>query len=179
MARALGILLALVALVGIIDAGTARYLDQAGKAVLTSASHELRGRAVLANLPVELPAGWEVTFIETPSIEGVLGLTYTDGRIEVVSGDQVGLATLQHVLAHEVGHAIDVTHLDDSARDEWADARGFDAQWWPETLHHAFDSGAENFAEDYAACTVGNYYNGALAPAPTQAQCEALQEIIR
>ncbi len=101
--------------------------------------------------------GWQLRFL--PGRSGVRGLTYPDTKvIEVFVRDSDGPESLAHVVAHELGHAVDVTHLDDGERAAWRSARGIDPgrPWFPGVNGASdFSSGAGDFAESFAWQTAG------------------------
>lgn len=58
------------------------------------------------------------------------------------------------VLAHELGHAVDIDVLDDDSRRGWLALRGIDTGWWAGEAQADFDVGAGDFAEAVAAYLV-------------------------
>ncbi len=141
--------------------------------------HEQRGEAALAQISypwrTALP-GWTIEF--KPSRSGVLGYTYTnEKRIEVYVRDSMTEKLLAHVIAHELGHAVDVTLNNGAERRAWLELRGFpDADWWPAPGGVSdFHSGAGDFAEGFAAWQVGTgSYRSKLGPAPNSEQLELI-----
>jgi hypothetical protein len=100
--------------------------------------------------------GWVVAFV--PPLAGVHGMTYPQQRrieIYVRAGDTS--TDLARVLAHELGHAIDVTYNDARDRDAWRRARGVDpgVPWWPSESAPDFASMAGDFAEAFAQWQTG------------------------
>ncbi|MHB1137738.1 MAG: hypothetical protein ACYC2O_02200 [Microthrixaceae bacterium] len=124
--------------------------------------------------------GWELRFLDGRA--GYRGLTYPEERvIEVYVRGSDTPYTLAHVLAHELGHAIDVTWLDDADRRRWGAARGFAAgtPWFIESGGADFASGAGDFAESFAYWQVGPpAWFGELAPAPSVAELAVLVELV-
>ncbi len=123
-------------------------------------AEELVGAAALALLPVDpavrLP-DWELAFL--PGRDGVRALTFPrDRRIEVYvrAGDTP--EALVRVLAHELGHAVDVADNDAADRARWRAARGAgpEVPWWPDGTTYDFDTLAGDFAEAYATWLVGS-----------------------
>ena len=55
------------------------------------------------------------------------------------------------VLAHELGHAVDIDMLDDADRRSWLELRSIDTGWWAGEAQADFDVGAGDFAEAVAA----------------------------
>jgi hypothetical protein len=119
---------------------------------------EERGAAALARIGYDwqgrLP-GWTVVF--EPGRADVLGFTHVaERRIEVFVRDDQDDALLAHVVAHELGHAVDVTLNSPEERQEWQAARGIESvPWWPGDGLTDFSTGAGDFAESFAAWQVG------------------------
>lgn len=127
---------------------------------------------------VGLP-GWELRFLDGRS--GFRGLTYPESRvIEVFVRNSDTPESLAHVVAHELGHAIDVTRLDDGERSRWAATRGFGARvgWWVPSGGSDFGSGAGDFAESFAWWQAGaGHWYGQLAPPPSPLDVAVLAEL--
>jgi hypothetical protein len=82
-------------------------------------------------------------------------------------------------LAHEIGHALDITYLNDVARSRWLVARGeADAVWWPGEGPGDFHVGAGDFAEGVAAWFTDSPSNSTLAGAFTAEQFDLLAELL-
>ena len=100
--------------------------------------------------------GWVVAFL--PAREGLRGLTLPDSRrIEIYVRDADTPETLARVLAHELGHAVDVTRNDARDRQAWRTARGAAASvpWWPNDSAADFATLAGDFAEAFATWQTG------------------------
>ena len=114
--------------------------------------------------------GFSVSF--APAREGYLGLTHLhERRIEVfVRGcDTQSDTLLRHVMAHELGHAYDTTHLTPEVRAGWQAARGIPAStdWYGCSGCTDFATPAGDFAEVYAQWARGASDNRSeLAGAP-------------
>ena len=149
---------------------------------ITSNDHDQRGAAALGKIRYpwqsKLP-GWTIEF--NPSRSGVLGYTFTnEKRIEIYVRDSMSEGLLAHVVAHEIGHAVDVSRNSGSERRSWLEARGLpDAPWWPDEGGLSdFKSGAGDFAEGFAAWQVGTgSYRSKLGPAPNSEQLELIAQI--
>jgi hypothetical protein len=114
--------------------------------------------AVLAALGIDLGAvlpGWTIEFLGPRT--GMRGTTFPyEHRIEIYFRDSFTEAELFHVVGHEVGHAIDVTYLNDEERSEWARARGYEGQaWWTGNGLTDFAVGAGDWAECFAWARMG------------------------
>ena len=142
---------------------------------------EARGNQALGqiNYPwAEFLPGWSVSFHDER--KGVYGYTLVnERRIEVYVRPDQSEEFLAHVIAHEIGHAVDVTLNSPSERTEWQQARGIQgAPWWPGDGASDFATGAGDFAESFAAWQVGpTSFRSKLAPAPDAAQVGVLEKL--
>jgi hypothetical protein len=121
--------------------------------------------------------GWQLHFRE--GRQGYRGLTYPDRRvIEVYVRDGDTPSELAHVTAHELGHAVDVTHMNQAQRSSWLAARGFGAgtTWFAGSGASDFATGAGDFAECFAwsQAATGHWF-GELGPPPDVAQVALLE----
>ena len=139
----------------------------------------LRAR-VLAAIPLRwesLLAGWTIRF--NGPRKGYRGSTFPkDKRIEIYirAGEQID--ELIHITAHEMGHAIDVTYLDDAERNQFAVARGRSggSSWWVASGADDFASGAGDWAESFAWMQMahGPWFSR-LGPPPSPAQLSVMR----
>jgi len=100
--------------------------------------------------------GYNITF--HTARPGLRGLTYTqERRIEIYVRPSDTASGLAHVIAHEIGHAVDIERNSAADRAQWLATRGAaaDHPWWPGQLDD-FSSGAGDFAECFASWTVGS-----------------------
>lgn len=135
------------------------------------AAEQLIAYPVRAQLP-----GWSIVY--EGAREGYRGNTNTITRtITVYIGDTDDPVEVAGVLAHEVGHAIDVTYLDDAARTEWLAARGLDVAWWPESGGADFSVGAGDFAEAVAVI-IADSPSDATAGDFTPAQLDLVRSLL-
>ncbi len=143
--------------------------------------HERVGREALAGISYpwqELLDGWTIEF--QTSTDGLFGLTLVpERRIEIYVRPDQSPAMVRHVIAHELGHAVDVTLNDGPDRRRWEEARGLgSAPWWPDSGAADFRTGAGDFAESFAAWQVGpSGFRSELAPPPNGSQIELLAEL--
>ena len=144
-------------------------------------SIEARGQAALSAISYpwqELLPGWTVSFL--PERSGLFGLTMVaERKIEVYIRDDQSDALLAHVVAHELGHAVDVTLNDGPDRRLWEETRNLSpAPWWPGNGATDFSTGAGDFAESFAAWQVGDEsFRSKLGDPPTATEIQLLAEL--
>ncbi len=145
--------------------------------VATPATVGAQAEALLPFDWEEVLPGWTIVYRGPDN--GFRGLTYPyDKTIEMFVRDDDTPQSLAGILAHELGHAIDVTYFGDDERDDWKDARGIDAQWWPDAYASDFQSGAGDFAEAFAYWTMNDPSSSQIAGTPTPAQLTTLQDLL-
>ncbi|MEM9562255.1 MAG: hypothetical protein AAGA93_06550 [Actinomycetota bacterium] len=143
--------------------------------------HERVGREALARIsyPWErLLSEWTIEF--QPATDGLYGLTMVpERRIEIYVRADQSPGMVAHVVAHELGHAVDVTLNSGPERRRWSELRGIgSAPWWPESGANDFATGAGDFAESFAAWQVGPAgFRSTLADPPNGAEIELLAEL--
>jgi len=99
--------------------------------------------------------GWSIHYEgDTPGYRGLTNLPTKTISIYIDSGDTA--FQVAEILAHEVGHALDVTYLSDDDRYAWLDARNMPSAWWPGDGLSDFHVGAGDWAEGVAAYLVGS-----------------------
>jgi hypothetical protein len=141
-------------------------------------AHVARGLAVLNGLSYPWPRlGFPILFL--PGRRGMLGTTFVEERrIEIYVRPEEGPAELAHVIAHEIGHAVDLTYGTQARRDEWMRLRGLDptSGWWgcPGCADYATPSG--DFAEVFSSWVNGSWseFRSRLAGPPAPADLQAL-----
>lgn len=139
------------------------------------------GAAAEALLPFDWQAalpGWTIDY-RGPDSE-FRGLTYPYAKsIELYVRDDDTAASLAGILAHEIGHAIDVTHLSDGERSQWRETRSIEShQWWPDAYASDFETGAGDFAEAFAYWAVQDPSSSEIAHQPTTSQLAALEALL-
>jgi len=95
--------------------------------------------------------GWRVELLGER--RGYKGSTFPEERlVQVYVRPSMTADQIAHVLAHELGHAIDVTYFDDTVRSAIQLARGrrADAPWWVESGATDFASGSGDWAEMFS-----------------------------
>jgi hypothetical protein len=115
---------------------------------------------------------WTIEF--KPEREGLLGYAFfQDRRVEVYIRPAQSTRDVAAVVAHELGHAIDVSTFSDRDRDRWLQARGIgQISWWPGTNGSDFASGAGDWAEAFATWLMADESLSEVAGAPTPDQLE-------
>ena len=143
--------------------------------------HEAVGRDAVARISYpwqqELE-GWTIQFL--PGRAGLLGGTWTyEKRIEIYVRDGQTVEEVSFTLAHELGHAVDVTRFDDVQRQKWRSVRGIspDTPWWVESGATDFSSGSGDWAEAFAVWQVGGVSQSRLAGQPTAAELAAVMQL--
>lgn len=122
--------------------------------------------------------GWTITL--QPQRDGYRGITnVAERRIEIYDVSGVGERELAHVIAHEIGHAVDVTYNDTRTRSRWLQSRGIDPNhpWFTGDGLTDFSVGAGDFAESFAHWQVGYGEQSNLGGAPTSDQIILLAEL--
>lgn len=122
--------------------------------------------------------GWTIDFL--PGKDGYLGATWSRAhRIEIYVRDGQTVDELAFTLAHELGHAVDLTYFDETDRDRWLAGRGVaGASWWTDSGAGDYAVGAGDFAESFAVWQVGGRSLSTLAGQPTDAQLALLTELV-
>ncbi len=99
--------------------------------------------------------GWEINYEQSGG--GLRAVTdRTTSEITMYIQADESPAVVAAALAHELGHAIDLTYFTDDQRFEWLEARGMPAVWWAGDGLNDFNVGSGDFAEAVAALWVGS-----------------------
>jgi hypothetical protein len=101
-----------------------------------------------------------------------------DRRIEVYARPNDGSRLLAYDIAHELGHAMDLTFNTAESRKQWKEARGIspDTSWFGCSGCSDFKTPAGDFAETFAFLLLGpGNFSGRIASAPTTEQIPTLK----
>ncbi len=121
---------------------------------------QLGGKALdLISFPWQdaLP-GWRIRFL--PPRKGYLAITFREQRrIDVYVRADRSAVSVAHDVAHELGHAVDVTYLSDEHRAAVLQIRGLKPQtnWWACNACTDLETGAGDFAETFALIAAPRY----------------------
>ena len=124
--------------------------------------------------------GWKIEFLAGRS--GLLGGTWTyEKRIEIYVRNGQEAEEVAFTLAHEIGHAVDVTYLSDSERDAWRSARVIDSSvpWWVASGATDFASGAGDWAESFAVWQTGGWSHSRVGGQPSKDQLALMARLAR
>jgi hypothetical protein len=141
--------------------------------VIEGSRRELeRGRKALALLrfkPEDVLPGWTIVF--KPARAGILGLTLVqERRVEVYVRMDRPLAGTAHDIAHELGHAVDVTYYSDDEHLSYLELRNLapSTSWWTCSGCRDMQVGAGDFAETFALWAAPRFrFYSELAPEPS------------
>jgi hypothetical protein len=110
---------------------------------------------------------------------GLRAMTFpSHHRIEVYARPNDSASLIAYDIAHELGHAIDVTYNTAETRKNWMKMRGIapSTPWFGCDACSDFETPAGDFAETFALLMVGpNDFRGRIAPRPTAQQISGLQ----
>jgi hypothetical protein len=142
---------------------------------------ETRGLEALALISFpwrETLPGWRIRFL--PARKGYLALTYrVERRIDVFVRPGRSTVALAHDIAHELGHAVDVSYLDDDARARYLEIRRLNEStpWWACDGCTDLQTGAGDFAESFALLVAPKYrFYSRLGNEPSEAQLERVTD---
>ncbi len=124
--------------------------------------------------------GWTIVFDDDGGT--LRGVTLSGPqRIEIHMRPGDSAWDLARVLAHELGHAVDLAYNDTGDRRAWKQARGIDAEapWWPTSGAADFATGAGDFAECFATWQVGSGSLSRLAGACSAADLALVRQLSR
>lgn len=120
--------------------------------------------------------GWTIEF--KPGRSGFLGLAIgPEQRVEIYVRDTHGVIDVAHTLAHELGHAVDLTYGIDYRRSEYRRMRGLnaDADWFGCDACTDYATPAGDFAEVFEYWLLGGGdFRSQLAGPPSAEQLEEI-----
>ena len=136
-----------------------------GVQITRKPAFERTGKAALERITFpyrEMLPGWEIVF--RPSRRGYLGLTFKKARrIEIYVRPERSVNGIAHDIAHEVGHAVDLTYNTPESRARYLALRNRPASlpWWTCSGCTDLQVGAGDFAETFAqwATTPYRFYS--------------------
>lgn len=138
------------------------------------------GESAFASLGYDLTAlGWTIGFAD--GRPGLLGVAYSQRRhIEVFVRPGQSRSLLRAVIAHEIGHAVDLEYNDDGRRARWRQLRAVpaDQTWFGCSLCDDYATPAGDFAEVFSLWLAGPaHFRSALGGVPTQGQLAQLSAL--
>jgi hypothetical protein len=154
----------------------------AGESTVTAATPEMvRNDTALSMITFPWhDIGYDIVFM--PPMTGYRAMTYPkQHRIEIYARPNDDAKRLAHDIAHELGHAIDVTYNTAESRKEWMEYRNIDPSksWFTCNKCSDFESPAGDFAETFALLQVGpDYFSGRVAPKPLSKDIPTLNAFI-
>jgi hypothetical protein len=129
----------------------------------------------LINVPWQ-DLGYEIVF--KPPRPGFRAMTLPKKQlIEIYARPQDNLELLAYDIAHEIGHAIDMTYNTPETRRQWMELRGIHPKttWFGCNSCSDFNTPSGDFAETFALLVCGpKYFRGRIASRPTRDQIAAL-----
>jgi hypothetical protein len=139
-----------------------------------------RGEAALRRLSYPYQQlGYTIVFL--PGMPGYFGRGFHEQhRIEIYVRNSQSDAELAHVVAHEIGHAVDWMYHTPARDQQWLRLRGVDpsTEWAPCPFCTDFGAPSGDFAETFALWQLGQTsFAGTLAPRPSAAQLQELSKL--
>jgi hypothetical protein len=123
--------------------------------------------------------GWTIEF--KPGPPGYLGLAVgPERRVEIYVRDSHSVTDVAHTLAHEIGHAVDLTYGIEYRRSEYRRLRGLDpdSDWFGCDACSDYATPAGDFAEVFEYWLLGGGdFRSRLAGPPTAAELEILSTL--
>jgi hypothetical protein len=137
-----------------------------------------RNAAALALIPFSWQQlHYEIAFM--PPQRGVRAMIFQrERRIEIYARPEDDARLIAYDIAHELGHAIDMTFNTAETRRRWMETRGIDpaTPWFGCNRCTDFSTPAGDFAETFALFLLGRgHFSGRIAPPPTDEQLRALK----
>lgn len=124
--------------------------------------------------------GWTIDFVEGET--EIAGYTWSnERRIEIFVRSHSTPESLHRVLAHEFGHAVDVSLNSANERRSWLTQRNAEGlQWWPNSGKADFQTGAGDFAETFAVWMTGNAddFRSEVGPVPSADDLALIDQLL-
>lgn len=151
----------------------------AGESSTVVATPEMmRNNEALSRITFPWHEELEYQIVFMAPVSGYRAMTYPkQHRIEIYARPGDDSLRLAHDIAHELGHAVDVTYNTPELRRKWMELRGIDPSrsWFACNKCSDFSSPAGDFAETFALLQVGNdYFASRIAPRPTEEDIPSL-----
>ena len=136
-----------------------------------------RQQAALALIPFPWQRlKYDIVFLQ-PRI-GVRAMTFPgEHRVEIYARPQDDIHLLAYDIAHELGHAVDMTYNTNGTRRKWMELRGIDpaTPWFGCDKCSDYSTPAGDFAETFASLLFGpKEFRGRIAPPPSAQQIPLL-----
>ncbi len=149
----------------------------------TPTKQEARGQRALDLVSFDwkpaLP-GWRFRFLAAR--KGYLAITFREERrIDVFVRMDRSEPAIAHDIAHELGHAVDVTYLNDEDRQEILKIRGLPSTtaWWACNACGDLQTGAGDFAETFAMLFAPRVkFYSELGDEPNEDQLQKIEAIV-
>jgi hypothetical protein len=147
-------------------------------APLSAAPLAARNAAALALIPFPWQQlHFQIVFM--PPQQGVRAMIFqADRRIEIYARPADDARHIAYDIAHELGHAFDLTLNTAEIRKQWMVLRGIDpaTPWFGCNRCTDFDTPAGDFAETFAFVLLGpGHFSGRIAPPPSADQVRRLR----
>lgn len=157
--------------------GGARAMERLGSDSARKVASQALGR-IRFDWKAQLP-GWQIRFL--PGRAGLRGSTFPDQHvIEVYVRSDDRPDGLSHVIAHEMGHAVDVSRLGPVQHELWMRARGIpdSVPWFPgASSARDYATGAGDWAESFASWQSGVGWYSELGPPPDAVQVALMAQL--
>ena len=140
------------------------------------------GALALEGIPFDwqrLLPGWSIEFAGFHD-ELMGGTSWQERHSTIWVRPGLTIGQIRHVVAHEIGHALDVTYFDEAVRVRWMVERGFaaDDAWWPESGENDYASPAGDLAETMATWINGTHHWAGTGERPTGDDVALLRELL-
>jgi hypothetical protein len=142
----------------------------AGEHAAAASPEMIRNNAALSMITFPWKAlHYEIVFL--PAKEGYRAMTYPkQKRIEIYVRATDDPKRMAHTIAHELGHAIDMTYNTPETRRKWMEYRGIEPSttWFSCNRCSDFTAPSGDFAETFALLQVGpDFFAARIAPRPS------------